>query len=153
MEFLAEIKGLNLLCEYLIKSSLVLTFALLLFFLSRKKSASLKHFMLSFSLISLLLIPIVSSVTTGWETKLLPSWQTKWHSLTLTEGRTNPTDVFIPGNLNNSGFKVNKMHPIADVKKGSANKRSLGSILADYKNFWGIILVMTCSLGILFLKR
>ncbi len=76
MEFLAEIKGLDLFSEFFIKSSVILTFTFVLVFLFRKKSASLRHFLLSVSLISLLLFPFLSILTKGWETGLLPTWQT-----------------------------------------------------------------------------
>lgn len=75
MEFLAEIKGLNLISDLFIKSSIVLTLTFLLVHLFRNKSASLRHFLLAASFISLLLLPFLSSLSTGWETPLLPSWQ------------------------------------------------------------------------------
>lgn len=75
MEYLSGIKFLDLISELFIKSSLILGISLFLVFLLRKKSAALKHFILSFSLISLLLFPVFSSITTGWETRWLPSWQ------------------------------------------------------------------------------
>lgn len=65
---------LGLLCEYLIKSSVILLSSIALFFLLRKKSASLRHLVLSFFLIGLLFFPIFSSISSGWETRLLPSW-------------------------------------------------------------------------------
>lgn len=74
MAFLAELKSLSLLCEFLIKSSLVLSAALLLVSLLKHKSAALRHFVLSFALISLLLFPLLSTFSTGWETSLLPYW-------------------------------------------------------------------------------
>jgi beta-lactamase regulating signal transducer with metallopeptidase domain len=67
---------LSLLCEYLIKSSVVLSVSIVLFFLLRKKSAGLRHLVLAVFLIGLLFLPILSSVTAGWETKLLPTWGT-----------------------------------------------------------------------------
>ncbi len=76
MGFLFESGGLALLSEYLIKSSVILSASIVLAFLLRKKSAGLRHLVLSVFLIGLLFLPILSTVTTGWETKLLPSWQT-----------------------------------------------------------------------------
>ncbi len=73
---------LALLCEYLIKSSLILSTAIVLVYLLRKKSAGLRHLVLSVFLIGLLFLPILSSFTTGWETKFLPSWQT-WDTAAL----------------------------------------------------------------------
>jgi beta-lactamase regulating signal transducer with metallopeptidase domain len=80
MEFLSEIKGLDLICQFLIKSTLVLTLSFVLIFLFRKKSATLRHFLLSVSLISLLLLPFFTAFTKGWKTGLLPSWQTEKNS-------------------------------------------------------------------------
>ncbi|UCE41822.1 MAG: hypothetical protein JSV17_02195 [Candidatus Aminicenantes bacterium] len=77
MGFLFEGNGLALFAEYLIKSSIILSAAVLLVFFMRKKSASLRHLVLSAFLIGLLFLPILSTMTTGWETKFLPSWQTK----------------------------------------------------------------------------
>jgi beta-lactamase regulating signal transducer with metallopeptidase domain len=68
---------LGFLCEYLIKSSVILLCSIALFFLLRKKSASLRHLILSFFLIGLLFLPIFSSISSGWETRLLPSWRTR----------------------------------------------------------------------------
>ena len=90
MESLLGLKYLYLIYEFMIKSSLVLGGSLFLFFLFRKKSASMRHFLLSFSLISLLLLPFLSSFMTGWETRLLPSWQAMgYSSFDLKEGEKN----------------------------------------------------------------
>ena len=77
MGFLFECSWLILLCEYLIKSSFILSVSIVLVYLLRKKSASLRHLVLSAFLIGLLFIPILSSIATGWETKFLPLWQTR----------------------------------------------------------------------------
>jgi len=74
MAVLFEIMGLDLICEYLIKSSLFLAAALFLVFIFQKKSASFRYFILSFALFSSALIPFLSSVSAGWETKLVPAW-------------------------------------------------------------------------------
>jgi beta-lactamase regulating signal transducer with metallopeptidase domain len=74
MAFLSEFVWLDLVSEYLIKSTLVLSFALALAYLCRKQPASLRHFILSISLIGLLILPILSTVHSGWETGLIPSW-------------------------------------------------------------------------------
>lgn len=77
MEFLSEFIWLELLSGYLIKSTLVLSFAIFLAYLCRKQPASLKHFILSVSLIGLLIFPLLSTVHMGWKTGLLPSWTSK----------------------------------------------------------------------------
>jgi len=106
MEFLSEIRGLNLFCEFFIKSSVIFTFTFVLVFLFRKKSASLRYFLLSVSLLSLLLFPVLSSVFRGWETGLLPTWQSsEIRSLILQRGdpfssTTSPMDSITPSLAN-----------------------------------------------------
>ncbi len=80
MEFLLEFFWLERLFEYLIKSTVVLTLALLLAYLFRKQSASLRHLVYSVSLIGTLVFPLLSTVQTGWKTRLLPTWSTEAHS-------------------------------------------------------------------------
>lgn len=65
--------GLRLLVELLIKSTVVLSVAMLLASLLRTKPASMRHFVLTFFLAGLLLLPALSSVRFGWETRLLPA--------------------------------------------------------------------------------
>jgi beta-lactamase regulating signal transducer with metallopeptidase domain len=73
MTSLAEFGWLSLFAEYLIKSTLVLVLALVLAALFRRRSASLRHFVLWLSLAGLLLLPIASSLGIGWKTVLLPA--------------------------------------------------------------------------------
>ncbi|TET74926.1 MAG: M56 family metallopeptidase, partial [Candidatus Aminicenantes bacterium] len=151
VELLSQIKGLDLVCEYLIKSSLVLGFLLLLAFLSRKKSASLRHFLLSFSLISLLLIPFLSSITIGWETRLLPSWQTGKNSSYISNEWAKSKENPIQGKHKDLNIhKKNTQKPDV-VKTDSANRGSLLSKLAAKKNFLGLILITLWSVGLIFL--
>jgi len=70
-----EAGWLDLISGYLIKSSLILALALVLLVLLRNRSAGLRHLVLSLFLIGLLFLPVFSSLTTGWETGLLPTWQ------------------------------------------------------------------------------
>ena len=77
MDFLIEGGWLSLFSEYLIKSSVILSAAIVLAFLLRKKSAGLRHLILSIFMIGLLLLPIFSTVTPGWETKFLPLRQSR----------------------------------------------------------------------------
>lgn len=74
METLFESKGMALLVEFFLKSSLVLGIALCLSFLLRKHSASVRHFLLGLSLAGLLVLPFLSAFMPGWQTGLLPSW-------------------------------------------------------------------------------
>ncbi len=67
------IPGFHVFLELLIKSTLALSFSLLISSLLRKKSASLRHFVLAVFLIGLLIVPVLSPFHFGWETHLLPS--------------------------------------------------------------------------------
>jgi beta-lactamase regulating signal transducer with metallopeptidase domain len=72
--WIAETRWLGLLADYLIKTTAALALAILLATLLRRRSAALRHFVLSVFLIGLLLIPFLPSFEKGWETPLLPSW-------------------------------------------------------------------------------
>ncbi|MDQ1353936.1 MAG: hypothetical protein QG657_4245, partial [Acidobacteriota bacterium] len=74
MESLFQINGFAVLVELFLKSSLILSIALGLTFLARKQSASVRHFVLGFSLLALLLLPFLAAFAPGWRTGLLPSW-------------------------------------------------------------------------------
>ncbi|MFZ2053893.1 MAG: M56 family metallopeptidase [Candidatus Aminicenantales bacterium] len=73
MAWLTKFGWLHLVSEYLIKSTIVLTLALILVLLFRRRSASLRHFVLSLSLAGLLLLPVLPYLGMGWETDLLPA--------------------------------------------------------------------------------
>jgi len=72
MDWAAAFSGFSFFVEYLIKSTVVLTLALLLVAVFRKRPASLRHFVLSLSLAGLLLLPVLPHLGRGWETSLLP---------------------------------------------------------------------------------
>ncbi len=74
MEFLSEIRWLPLFFEYFLKTTLILSLAILLARLLQKRTAAARHLTLALFFIGLLFLPILSTVTHGWETKLLPSW-------------------------------------------------------------------------------
>ena len=73
MSWAADSGWPQLVFEYLIKSTVVLTLALVIVLLFRRKSASLRHFVLSLSLSGLLLLPVLPYLGLGWETGLLPA--------------------------------------------------------------------------------
>ncbi len=73
MSWLVETRGLGLLVEALIKSTALLSVGLLLAGLFRKKSAALRHFILSVSVIGLLFLPALSLLPSGWGIGLLPA--------------------------------------------------------------------------------
>ena len=62
-----------LLAEYFLKSTAVLSLALLAARLSRRRPASFRHFTLAFALIGLLLLPLLSLAPVGWRTSFLPA--------------------------------------------------------------------------------
>ena len=65
-------EGLTLLAEYLIKTTAVLSTCLLLLAATRRSPAAIRHSLLAFFLIGLLLLPAFSTLQFGWETELLP---------------------------------------------------------------------------------
>ncbi len=73
MPWVSSSEPVRLLLELLIKSTAVLSFGILLAFLLRKRSASLRHFVLTFFLVGLLLLPALTRVEFGWRTGLLPA--------------------------------------------------------------------------------
>jgi len=64
---------LGLIAEYFLKTTAVLTLAFLAARASRHRPAAFRHFVLSFALIGLLLLPLLSLAPVGWQTSLLPA--------------------------------------------------------------------------------
>ena len=58
--------------EYFFKTTIVLTLALLTAAASRRRPAAFRHFVLSFALVGLILLPLLSLSPVGWRTSLLP---------------------------------------------------------------------------------
>ncbi|MFC2168389.1 M56 family metallopeptidase, partial [Acidobacteriota bacterium] len=149
MEFLSEIKGLNLICEFFIKSSTILATTFILVFLFRKKSASLRHFLVSASLISLLLFPFFSFFTTGWETGLIPTLQTEKSRDQLSQ---RSDQLSVPASLS----EAVSIHS-TDQQLSSLNlekSRFFNSFLSKYslsKGFIGISLMAIWAAGLLIL--
>lgn len=90
MEFLSNFVWLELLSEYLIKSTLILVFGIILSYLCRRQPASLRHFILSVSLIGILIFPLLSTVRTGWRTGLLPSWASEAKGISKSDTSLSP---------------------------------------------------------------
>jgi len=147
MEYLSGIKFLDLISELFIKSSLILGISLFLVFLLRKKSAALKHFILSFSLISLLLFPVFSSITTGWETRWLPSWQDGSSGSSI-QNQPLKSDPLIP-----LKYKAHSKLT-GEVKKSDLEQTSNKSALLqikDIKILLGLSLLSAWLAGMIFL--
>jgi len=64
---------LGLVFEYFLKTTAVLTLALLAAAAAKRRPAAFRHFVLSFALIGLLLLPVLSLAPAGWRTSLLPA--------------------------------------------------------------------------------
>ncbi len=151
MESLLGLKCLDLICEFVVKSFLVLGISLILVFFFRKKSASIRHFLLSFSLISLLLLPSLSTFTTGWKTRWLPSWQTmKNSSLNLNEWNKNKDPLLHLGQKDNAsqanGIQSSGFENIRDKDKETAFLKTI-----DVKTLIGLSLSAIWTFGLIFL--
>ena len=149
MEFLAEIKGLDLFSEYFIKSSVILTFTFVLVFLFRKKSASLRHFLLSVSLLSLLLFPFISTLTKGWETGLLPSWQTEESAAQISQRWGQDRQTTIPLNSISPSSADQQLQALKMEKNGRFNFFVLKYSIS--KGFFGLVLAAIWSAGLIVL--
>jgi len=151
VESLLGLKCLDLICEFVIKSFLVLGISLILVFLFRKKSSSIRHFLLSFSLISLLLLPFLSTFTTGWKTRWLPSWQTvKNSSLNLNEWNKNKDSLLHLSQKDNAsqanGIQSSGFENIRDQDKETAFLKT-----TDVKTLMGLSLSAIWTFGLIFL--
>jgi beta-lactamase regulating signal transducer with metallopeptidase domain len=73
MGWFAATGTLGLIAEYFLKTTAVLTLALLAAAASRRRPAAFRHFVLSFALVGLLLLPVLSLAPVGWRTSLLPA--------------------------------------------------------------------------------
>jgi len=111
----------------------------------------MKHFLLSISLISLLLLPFLSNFITGWETRLLPSWQTvEINSFDLNEGNQNSEtlhhlnqkDPAVQANgTTRSGLETTKFQ----------DKKSISRQAADARTILGMSLMIIWTAGLVFL--
>jgi beta-lactamase regulating signal transducer with metallopeptidase domain len=63
-----------LLAGFLVKTTVVLTLALIAMMASRRRPAAFRHFLLSAALIGLLLLPVLTVVPVGWRSDLVPAW-------------------------------------------------------------------------------
>jgi beta-lactamase regulating signal transducer with metallopeptidase domain len=149
MEFLTQIKGIGLIAEFLIKSTVILTLSFSLVFLLRKKSATLKHFLLSVSLICLLLLPVFSTFGQGWETRLLPSWTKAQNSASLTDRSIGFGELSSQyGLLNPISDKSPLLSAVRETKNNPASKTAWSS---GRGNLAGRLLLAVWTAGLLFL--
>jgi len=139
---------LALLCEYLIKSSFILSISIVLVSLLRRKSAGLRHLVLSVFLIGLLFLPILSTVTTGWETKLLPAWQTKETAALESKGaarKLNSSSKTLGSEFVASEISIH----MERVKKDS--RSALSMFLSKLKPVFGFAALLVWIFGSMFL--
>jgi beta-lactamase regulating signal transducer with metallopeptidase domain len=73
MGWFSSLGTLGLVAEYFFKTAIILILALLAAAASRRRPAAFRHFVLSFALIGLLVLPILSLAPVGWKTSLLPA--------------------------------------------------------------------------------
>ena len=151
LEFFTGLKFLDLICEFMIKSSLILAVSLLLVFFLRKKSASMRHFLLSFSLISLILFPFLSSITTGWETRWLPSWQSTKNSFITFNELEKSKDPMIRLDQKDNTFLANGTQLSGFEKSGYQSKTTIFLKTIDIKKILGLCLITIWAAGLIFL--
>jgi beta-lactamase regulating signal transducer with metallopeptidase domain len=151
VESFLGLKYLYLIYEFMIKSSLVLVGSLLLVFLFRKKSASTRHFLLSISLISLLLLPFLSTFVTGWQTQLLPSWQTQENgTFNIKEGNQNKGTLY-QLNQKDPAFHA-KDTTLSGLENASIqNKRAVSQKTLELRTILGMSLIAIWTAGLAFL--
>jgi len=155
MTGMADFSWLHLFAEYLIKSTLALTLGLILVQLFRKRSASLRHFVLSLALAGLLLLPILSSIDIGWETALLPAGES------AVSAATGAPRVELPGKdraenrqqINASFFPLNSfgatVMPGDGTLPASQSSRFIKSALPFIWSVGFAILLLRLAAGIL----
>ena len=109
MAWASVFSWLPLFAGYLIKSTVVLTLALILVALFRKRTASLRHFVLSLSLAGLLLLPVLPYFGGGWETSLLPAGARE-PFIFLTAPAAAKADDYWQGRHGSRGFLLSPSH-------------------------------------------
>jgi beta-lactamase regulating signal transducer with metallopeptidase domain len=146
MAGLSEIKVLALMGEWLIKSSAVLLVALLLAWLFRRRSASLRHFILSLFLIGLVFFPLFSSLPGGWEVRWLPSWLAANAATHSPVGTAPIADGIQP----NGSEKKSSTQPGLPALIGAGEAAgSKDSSLYKISRILGLILIAGWSFGLL----
>ena len=64
----------GLIAGYFLRTTVVLALALLAAAAARRRPAAFRHFVLSFALVGLILLPLLSLVPVGWRSPLVPAW-------------------------------------------------------------------------------
>ena len=97
MDWFAAAKTFGLIAEYFLKTTAVLALALFAAGASKRRPAAFRHFVLSFALVGLLLLPLLSLAPVGWRTTLLPA---------RPAGRGTGTSALIPALPGVTGARV-----------------------------------------------
>ena len=115
---------------YFLRTTVVLTLALLAAVAARRRSAALRHFILSFALVGLLLLPVLSLVPFGWRTTLLPAGAAAGGPSAVPEtSRPGPVRIAGPGVLSSEGDSPaesdgsRRTDPVRGIGARSADRR------------------------------
>ncbi|MGZ7065010.1 MAG: M56 family metallopeptidase, partial [Candidatus Aminicenantales bacterium] len=157
MTWFADARWLGLLAEYAIKTTTVMSLALILAFLLRRRSAALRHFVLSVFLVGLILIPLAPSLHWGWETRLLParaSFKDESPALDATSGAgmiIEPT-VSAIGGVPDPTFSAHRVPgPLAAAGRAASSpptSSSFGNLLPKVWASGLIVLLLRLALGL-----
>ncbi len=148
MAGLFEISVLALLGEWLFKSSAVLVVALILAWLFRRRSASLRHFVLSLFLICLIFFPLFSYMPRGWNIPWLPAWLATNKAQHSVVGPALITNGIRPDHSE----KSSSTHPELPASVGAGEAAgSNDTPLSTYMRVFGFGLMAAWFVGLLFL--
>jgi len=140
---------LSFFIEYLIKTTLALALGLIFVGLFRKRSASLRHFVLSLSLAGLLLLPVLPYLGIGWETSLLPT-RASATSVSLTASAAGKAADNALGRIESRDVSLSRSGS-SSLRKMSGQAKPLAGISAS---LYGIVLPLIWSAGlVIFLLR
>ena len=155
MTWFADARWLGLLAEYSIKTTAVLSLALVLAFFLRRGSAALRHFVLSVFLVGLILIPLLPSLHWGWETRLLPARASANDEAPALEpaagtGMILEPAVDVMGGAAYPTFPAGQAQGPAAGRTASASSpaRSLGNVLPKIWAAGLIVLLLRLALGL-----
>jgi beta-lactamase regulating signal transducer with metallopeptidase domain len=129
-----ETSGLGLICELFIKSSVVLAAAILCRGALRRRSASLRHFVLSIFLVGTASLPALTIFSPGWHSPWLPDWASmRPASQAGTAGAVTGTEGSItgfPGEPGMEGAALGRRAEGAGTSRPSAGLFGLRPVLA-----------------------
>jgi len=157
LAWFADARWLGLFAEYSIKTSAVLSLALVLAVFLRRRSAALRHFVLSVFLVGLILIPLVPSLHWGWETRLLPARASVRQEGPTLETASGGGMIIEPAVSVTGGVpyrtmaadKAPRPRPVAGPPVSSPTPaRSLGNILPKVWAAGLVVLLLRLTLGL-----